>query len=628
MGQEQVIDSNIVRGLEICGLESDKMIELPSVFTQHEMSVSKNDIVNQSDLKRWPYLKDVHLPSLDAEVELLVGNNCVEAFEPWEIINSEKGGPYAIRTAIGWSVNGVMKKPKDISDNGSVLVRVNRTSVILDSHLKQMMVNQFNYDFNERIVEDKPEKSREDQRFMQLVSSTVKRSNERYEIGLPFRDPAVRLPNNKVQAKHRALQIQKRLERNPKLHKDYVKFMEDVINNGFARKVPLDQLIREDGRLWYIPHHAVYHPRKPDKVRVVFDCSSRYQGTSLNDQLLPGPNLTNTLVGVLLRFRQEAVALMGDIENMFYQVRVKADNYDVQRFLWWPNGDFNKELEEFQMTVHIFGAVSSPSCANYALRKVAEDQINKIDSDVIDTIRKNFYVDDCLKSTATTEQAVKLAKDLSAACATGGFHLTKWTSNSRGVLESIPGSERSKETKNLDLLKDDLPTERALGMEWCVQTDKFQFNSTVKDQPPSRRVILAVVSAVYDPLGIVAPFILKAKSLLQSLCRLKFSWDDSIPEKYLSTWRRWLSDLLLLSDVAIERCLKPRNFGAIRCTEIHHFADASEVGYGVVSYLRLINSEGKIHCSFLLGKGTSCSVKTNIDSQNEAYRSYRSRSCQ
>ena len=368
--------------------------------------VSKNDIVKQSDLKRWPYLKNVHFPSFYSEVELLIGNNCVEALEPWEIINNENGGPYAIRTALGWSVNGVMKEPQDISENGSVLVRVNRTSVILENHLKRLMVNQYNYDFNERIVKDKPEKSREDQRFMQLVSSTVRRSNERYEIGLPFRDRAVRLPNNKVQAKHRALQIQKRLERNPKLYKDYVKFMEDVIDNGFARKVPVDQIKREDGRLWYIPHYAVYHPRKQDKVRVVFDCSSRYQGTSLNDQLLPGPNLTNTLVGVLLRFRQEAVALMADIENMFYQVRVKADDYYVQRFLWWPNGDFNKELEEFQMTVHIFGAVSSPSCANYALRKVAEDQgpvVRRVDS----TIQRTAIF-------STFEKLVKKAEKLLA----------------------------------------------------------------------------------------------------------------------------------------------------------------------------------------------------------------------
>ena len=122
------------------------------------------------------------------------------------------------------------------------------------------------------------------------------------------------------------------------------------------------------------------------------------------------------------------------------------------------------------MTVHIFGAVSSPSCANYSLGKVAKDQMNNFDSGVIDTIRKNFYVDDCLKSTATMENAVKLAKNLSAACATGGFHLTKQTGNSRGVLESIPGNERSKEVKGSDLLKDDLSAEQALGMEWCVQT--------------------------------------------------------------------------------------------------------------------------------------------------------------
>ena len=145
----------------------------------------------------------------------------------------------------------------------------------------------------------------------------------------------------------------------------------------------------------------------------------------MNDQLLPGPNLTNTLLGVLLRFRQEAVVFIADVKNMFYQVRVQPEDYDVLRFLWWPKGDIDKELEEYQMTVHIFGAVSSPSCANYTLKKVAEDQANNFYTNVIETIKRTFYVDDCLKSVATTEEAVILARELRATCAMGGFHLTK-----------------------------------------------------------------------------------------------------------------------------------------------------------------------------------------------------------
>ena len=78
----------------------------------------------------------------------------------------------------------------------------------------------------------------------------------------------------------------------------------------------------------------MYHPKKPDKIRVVFDCSAKCAGSSLNDQLLQGPDLTNSLVGVLTRFRQESVAFMSDIEAMFYQVFVPEEQRDFLRFLW------------------------------------------------------------------------------------------------------------------------------------------------------------------------------------------------------------------------------------------------------------------------------------------------------
>ena len=78
---------------------------------------------------------------------------------------------------------------------------------------------------------------------------------------------------------------------------------------------------------------------------------------------MQGPDLTNSLVGVLTRFRQEPVPFMDDVEAMFYQVRVPAYQRDYLRFLWWPGGDLNAEIEEYRMMVHPFGAVSSPSCS-------------------------------------------------------------------------------------------------------------------------------------------------------------------------------------------------------------------------------------------------------------------------
>lgn len=145
---------------------------------------------------------------------------------------------------------------------------------------------------------------------------------------------------------------------------------------------------------------------------MVFDCAATFQGTSLNDQLLQGPDLTNGLVGVLLRFRQEPVAMVADVEGMFYEVRVSPEQCNALRFLWWPNNDITEEPVDYQMLVHLFGATSSPSCASFSLKKTASDNRNEFDVETIDTINRNFYVDDCLKSVSTTDKAVRLSGQL------------------------------------------------------------------------------------------------------------------------------------------------------------------------------------------------------------------------
>ena len=200
-------------------------------------------------------------------------------------------------------------------------------------------------------------------------------------------------------AEQRIASLEKKLKKNPEFFEDYKNFMEAIITKGYAVRVPMHQLTREDNRVFYIPHHGVYHPKKK-KLRVVFDCTSSYQERCLNSELLQGPDLTNTLVGVLLRFREEPVAVMADIESMFYQVNVPEHDADLLRFLWWPNGRLDEPMEEFRMAVHLFGATSSPSVASYALRRTAEDHRDTASPDAVQTVLRHFYVDDWLKSVA------------------------------------------------------------------------------------------------------------------------------------------------------------------------------------------------------------------------------------
>ena len=382
--------------------------------------------------------------------------------------------------------------------------------------------------------------------------------------------------------------------------------MDDFLKKGNSRKVLESSRNQPRQPLWYLPHHPMLNPNKPDKVQVVFDCAAVFHGTSLNDQLLQGPDLTNSSVGVL-RFQENPVVVMADIEVMFHQVRVTTNDYDALRFLLWPNHDLNAELEEYQMLVHLFGTMSSPSCANFALRKTGADNTTDFDPSISDIVKKNFYVDDCLKSINDVEECVKVVKNLLELLSCGGFHLMKWVSNSSKVIEFVREGERAGIVKDLSFLQ---PTiQQALGKHWDVMADKFTFKVNIKKKPPTRRGLLSIISSIYDPLGFVTPFILSAKILMQELCKENLSWDDPIPGKYLKRWDIWINELPNIQRFHVSRCIKPPTLKGIVSTWLLIFANASERGYGAVSYLQFEDEEGNIHCSFMMAKSRFAPLK-------------------
>ena len=392
------------------------------------------------------------------------------------------------------------------------------------------------------------------------------------------------------------------MERDPEFHKRYASVVNKYQEEGSSRQVP-DEEVPTLKPIWYLPHHAVWHPRKPDEPRVVFDCASKSKGISLNSQLLQGPENTSLLIGVILRFRVNSVAVAADIKRMFHQVFVSPEDRGALCYLWWPDGDLTKDPKTFQMLVHIFGATSSPSICGYALRRTAADNSEGFSSETVDAVMRDFYVDDLLKSFETTSQAVEITKELQELLAKGGFQLTKVMSNEREVLNAFPPEHRAPAVKDLDLNLNSLPMDRALGIHWDVEADTFNLVVSGKSQPETRKGVMSSIATIYDPLGLVGPLILPGREINQELCRLKYDWNDRLPDELAVKWRDWKKGLASLTSYSIPRSFTPRDFGEVERAELHHFADASEGhGYGTVSYLRFVNKEGSIHNSFVMGK--------------------------
>ncbi|XP_073718035.1 uncharacterized protein [Misgurnus anguillicaudatus] len=602
---DTVIASKAVCGLQVRGLNSETYVQLHQAYAREFIPVDKSHIPTRDTALHWPHLKslakELH-PLQDCEVGLLIGYNCPSALAPLEVITGEHSEPFAQKTLLGWSIIGSANPYLDRRGDESFVHRVAVKEVPLATDVLKVLES----DFNEKGYEDKYV-SQNDVHFIQFLNDNIKQKDDgRLEIPLPFKDNCFpTLPNNKRLATLRLQHLEKKLRANKQYLEQYIAFMGEIIQKGHAEPAPP---LAEGETVWYIPHHGVYNPKKPGKLRVVFDCSAKFRGISLNDTLLTGPDLINSLVGVLCRFRREAVAVICDIEKMFHQFSVSPKARNYLRFLWWKDGLLNTEPQEYRMSVHLFGAASSPGCANFCLKYLAQNNKEKhpVASEFVE---KNFYVDDGLTSVPTAKEAKELIISAQELCQGAGLRLHKFNSNLKEVLSCIAPSERAISTDTFNFQTDATSEGLVLGIQWSAENDTFSFHGNVKDHPPTRRGLLSVVASLYDPLGFIAPFILSGKRILQELCCKGIEWDDPIPEYLRSRWEEWKNDLQNLKEVTIPRCYHPRNFGKIVRVELHHFSDASTTGYGACSYLRYQNDRNEIHCSFVMAKARVAPLK-------------------
>lgn len=237
---------------------------------------------------------------------------------------------------------------------------------------------------------------------------------------------------------------------------------------------------------------------------------------------------------------------MGDIKEMFLQIKIRKEDQGVQRFLW-RGMDRNRDPDIYVITSMLFGATSSPCTAQYKMNTNAKDFEEKYPRGT-KSIKNKHYVDDYLDSVDSLSVALNVIREVTKIHKHGGFEITGWISNNK-TLQSILSKENI-DNDVVDLTRDH--TERALGLNWNSSKDtiSFNFNSIKipdsiinKNENPTKREMLSVIMSVYDPLGMLLPLTIRSKMLLQDVWRRKSSWDEKLTEAEFVRWQLWISEL-------------------------------------------------------------------------------------
>jgi len=590
----------VIHNLEIYNFNMTEKEAIPVIYCKQNWPFSKKDTPSKDKVKDLEYLSDINFNFIDSEIGILVGMNASELMKPLEIRQGpEKNQPFAVKYKLGWSILGTTIEGIPSFANLKChriqideIEDIENQNNILEKYVKREFADKNPEEITESI---------EDKRWKNKVQHSIARiDNGKFSVCLPFKDDEQSFPDNKSQAFKSLYILQKKFLKDNEYFKEYKTYMDEMIDLKYAIIVPSNDLFKEEK--WYLLHHSVRHKQK-NKLRIVFNASMQYNDVSLNSKLMVGPDLISSLQGIILRFRQGKYAFITDIKRMFLQIHVSPEHQDYLRFLWFPANDLKATPIEYRMQVHIFGAISSPSIANYVLKETTKTkEVQQYSEQSKEAINNNFYVDDLLKSVDTEEGAISVYKEVKEILKISGFQLSGLSSNSRKLLQKTNEDELSKNVREINLSTDDLPEERALGLIWKTDEDSLAARIDFKENTDiTKRVILRNIFSIYHRSGYLTPAILKDKKIFQTVCEGKYLWDQELPLEIQNSYKKWLKDMEKLKEFSIPRWY---NYKAVRykSIELHYFADGSEIAFSSVAYIRYIGENNDMCCSFVLSK--------------------------
>ncbi|XP_070140474.1 uncharacterized protein [Drosophila kikkawai] len=214
-------------------------------------------------------------------------------------------------------------------------------------------------------------------------------------------------------------------------------------------------------------------------------------------------------------------------------------------------------------------------------------------------LKHDFYVDDCLTGANSIPEAVQIQQELNKILLPAGFKLRKWCSNNDEVLAQIPKEDIVKHVKLDETLQH--YSVKTLGLIWVPNKDQLCGRSQKSEASTiTKRVVSSEASQIFDPLGLFAPVVVKAKIFMQSLWELKMGWDDELPQLLQTEWKNYRADLQALNNLQIPRHIFDGKVPINQ--EIHTFVDASERAYGAAIYVRATYKNNQVSVRLLCSK--------------------------
>ena len=389
-----------------------------------------------------------------------------------------------------------------------------------------------------------------------IVCSSMEKSDAGYIVRLPFKDttcPSVKYHNAKGQLNS----LIQRVIHDANLGKQYDDIVNSYVEKEFIEEIPNDPIAGH-----YIPHHPAFKKSATTPMRIVFNASSKpTDGTSLNDCLLTDTSLTAKLHDNLLTFRQGQYAITADISKAFHRILVNEQDRDYLKFLW-----FNLETEKqrtFRFRVVMFGATCSPYLLQETLKThLSENMAGR-------KFRDKFYVDNYLNTYDRECDLIRQQPTLDELMNEAHMPLQEWVTNS----------------KLFHFMHNSAPpaTENVLGLKWDPRLDQLQIipNEKLMNEASwkfSKRNALALISSLFDPLGLLSPLSIRGKIFIQSLWKLKVIWDEPLSKEYIKALTDILREFQHTSEFSFPRRV------IFEVSELHVFVDASSKAYSTVAY--------------------------------------------
>ncbi|UYV84570.1 hypothetical protein LAZ67_X002651, partial [Cordylochernes scorpioides] len=473
------------------------------------------------------------------EKNVAAGINNLRLILHREIALGPPDAPIGWRTPLGWTVGGNFDDLMETQ--GCVNYTVSETDN--DNDLHELIKSSFSTENFGVIPRTRWQGINQvEGHAYDILQRTTKRTGACWETGLPWRDAERTLPESYQMSLGRLRHTERKLAKDSLLLAAYKAKFDEYLEKGYIRKLDSIEVTKGSERTWYIPHFGVTNPNKPGKLRLVFDAAARSNGVSLIEALSKGPDLICPLTSVLWNFRVHNIALTGDITDMFHRVRVIKEDQCSQRFLW-RNMNTSIEPDHYEMQVLIFGATSSPCSAIHVKNENAMKH-ELVNHELAHPIVNDFYVDDCLTGAESKENCMDLRMELYEVNAAAGFHLCKFNSKSRAVIESIPEELRAKGVKYLNE-KSVLPAGNVLGMWWDPTKGIFGFKFGLNKVPPeilegavpTKRQACSLVMSVYDPLGLVNHFKIEGIIILRRTWIAGIGWDEELTPDIYAAWK-------------------------------------------------------------------------------------------